>query len=58
MKEDEKVVRKNQNKKLNEKDKNKMKGFSAKPELIFFIIVLIVIILLLFGSGLLQGLFK
>jgi len=34
--------------------KGRMKGFHAKPELIFFVIVAIAILLLIFGGGILQ----
>jgi len=35
-----------------------MKGFHAKPELIFFILILVVVMLLILGSGLLNGWIK
>ena len=45
-----------QHKIKNERTKRtRMKGFSAKPELIFFVIVGIIILLLIFGSAFLQG---
>ena len=58
-KEDEKVVRhKIKNERENEGKEKRMKGFAAKPELIFFVIVAIVIIILFVGGAWMQGWLK
>jgi hypothetical protein len=42
----------------NEGKEKRMKGFAAKPELIFFVIVAIIIIILFLGGAWMQGWLK